>query len=153
MHSWPGLLDCTVGGGLALNESPLECIIRESYEEASLPVDYVRKFVRLAGLVTFAHLSPAGLILPGVYYVYDLPLPIDGSIKPRKNDDEVEGFQLVSAQSACDMLFEQSFKASSLLGIVDFLVRHGLVTPITDPRYDSICLALRRDVGLPLPTA
>lgn len=40
--TWKGMLDSTVAGGVAADESPFENIIREAAEEASLPASTLR---------------------------------------------------------------------------------------------------------------
>ena len=44
--SCPGQLDNTVGGSLTSGEKPVNCIIRESAEEVSLPEDYARTILK-----------------------------------------------------------------------------------------------------------
>ncbi|EGO03597.1 hypothetical protein SERLA73DRAFT_83686 [Serpula lacrymans var. lacrymans S7.3] len=152
-RTWPGRLDVTVGGGIAAGDSALSTIVRESSEEASLDASYVRQHIRSAGLLPFPNRSPAGWVLPGVYYLFDLPLPADGSVFPRTNvaDGEVESFELMDVQMVLENLMEGMFKPSSALALVDFLVRHGYVTDETDPAYVQLCLQLKKELPWPLP--
>lgn len=127
--------------------------MRESAEEASLDAKYVRTYVRSVGVLPYPNRSPAGWILPGMYYLYDLPLPSDGSIRPRINaaDGEVESFEVMDAQNVLHHLLEGKFKASSALALVDFLIRHGFVTEDTDRRFEHVCMRLRGYFGLAVP--
>lgn len=151
--TWPGKLDVTVGGGIGLGETALSTIVRECTEEASMDAGYVRQNVRSVGTLPFPNRSPAGWILPGLYYLYDLPLLAEGSIVPRTNiaDGEVENFELMDAETVLQNLIEGKFKASSCLAIVDFFIRHGLVTESSDNKYADVCGFLKRDIELPVP--
>ena len=82
--SWPGRLDVTVGGGIGSWETPSSTIIRECAEEASLDPDFVAQNIRSAGVLSFPNCSPAGWILPGLYYLFDLPLQADGTPERRR---------------------------------------------------------------------
>jgi len=146
------MLDVTVGGGMGLGDSAMETIVRESAEEALLDHDYVKEFVRPVGAIPFCNRSPGGWILPGMYYLFDLPLPPNGSITPRINalDGEVEKFELLDVQLVLQYLLEGRFKSSSALAIIEFLIRHGYITEDTDPRYLDICRLLKTDIKLPV---
>ena len=155
--SWPGRLDVTVGGGVGLGETPTSTIIRECAEEASLDPTFVAQNIRSAGVLSFPNRSPAGWILPGLYYLFDLPLQTttDGTPEePRtnRNDGEVESFELLSVDDVLSNVLDPGqFKPSSALALVDFLIRHGYITEASDPRYVEVCLMLRRDLVLPVP--
>jgi len=150
---WPGKLDVTVGGGIGLGDTALSTIVRECSEEALLDAAYVRENVRPVGILPFPNRSPAGWILPGLYYLYDLRLEPDGSIVPRTNtlDGEVESFELMDAGTVLQNLVEGRFKASSALAMVDFFIRHGFITEASDSKYVDVCRILKRDIGLPVP--
>ncbi|KIJ34821.1 hypothetical protein M422DRAFT_181541 [Sphaerobolus stellatus SS14] len=150
-RTWPGKLDVTAGGGLELLDTPLSTICRECAEEASLDREYVVAFARPTGMISFPHRSPDGWILPGIYFTYDLPLPGDGSVMPaiNKDDGEVEKFELMNVETVVQKLFDDEFKPNSALALVDFLIRHGHITPENDARYMDICLELKRDIRLP----
>ena len=139
--------------GLRIGESPLQAIIREAAEEAHLPSTYLQQNIRSTGCVTFSNRNPAGWILPGFYYTYDLPLPSDHSIRPKINpsDGEVDNFELLEAEDCFHKLLAGEFKPSSALAIIDFFTRHGLYTPSMDTSFASVMQALRRDLTLPMP--
>ncbi|KDR80652.1 hypothetical protein GALMADRAFT_241011 [Galerina marginata CBS 339.88] len=151
-RTWPGKLDVTVGGGMGHGDTAMDTIIRESAEEALLDHDYVKEFIRPVGVLPFPNRSPGGWILPGMYYLFDLPLPADGSIIPKINalDGEVEKFELLDVQDVLQALLDNTFKSSSALAIVDFLIRHGYITEATDPRYLDVCRLLKTDIQLPV---
>lgn len=150
--SWPGKLDVTAGGAISLGHSAMATIIRESAEEALLDSDYVQENIRPVGILPFPNRSPGGWVLPGIYYLFDLPLPPDGSITPRINvlDGEVQEFELLDIDTVFRYLLQGQFKPSSALAILDFLLRHGFYTKETDPRYLDVCRLLKANINLPV---
>ena len=50
---WGGYLDNTVAGGIPYGMSPTEALIKECMEEASLPEDVVRKYIKPVGAVSY----------------------------------------------------------------------------------------------------
>lgn len=104
-------------------------------------------------MLPFPNRTPAGWLFPGFYYLFELPLPSDGSIRPRTNveDGEVESFELMDTEMVLQNLLHGVFKPSSALALVDFLIRHGHLTQESDPRFDDIRLQLAREMVWPLP--
>jgi 8-oxo-dGTP pyrophosphatase MutT (NUDIX family) len=151
--SWPGRLDVTVGGGISAADTPLSTILKEAAEEACLDADYVSEHIRSVGVLPFPNRSPAGWLLPGLYYLYELELPPDRSIYPRPNvnDGEVDTFEEMDASAVLRCLLNNEFKSSSALAMVHFFIRHGYITAETEPRFVQVCKGLTTDIGLPVP--
>ncbi|KAF8350957.1 hypothetical protein F5887DRAFT_935225, partial [Amanita rubescens] len=128
--TWPGRYDCTVGGGMGLGETPNETILLFHPNSS-------KKHARCTGMLNYLNRSPSKWILPGIYYLYELPLPNDGSIKPRTNakDGEVDAFQLMDVEEVMQRLLQGQFKPSSAMALVDFCIRKGIITPESDPWY------------------
>lgn len=59
--------------------------------------------------------------------MFDLELPLD--FIPENADGEVETFELLPAAQCLEKLFSADFKTTSVPVALDFLIRHGLVTP------------------------
>ncbi|KAI9842118.1 MAG: hypothetical protein M1837_007479 [Sclerophora amabilis] len=161
-QTYPSMLDNTVAGGLATGENAMECLVREAGEEASLPQDLVRRKAKAAGTVSYFHLRDRraggehGLCQPECQYVYDLDLTAEhqsgdakdggnengltdadadaakAGVVPRPSDDEVEQFYLWDVQEVQEALRKGEFKPNCALVLVDFFVRHGLVTKETE---------------------
>jgi len=145
-------LDVTVAGGIGLGDTALETIIKEAGEEALLDQDYVQRYIRPVGVLPSLSRSPGGWILPGIYYLFDLPLPPEGSFLPKTNalDGEIDKFDLLDVEQVLHRLLDNSFKPTSALAIMDLLMRHGYITDETDPRYLDVCQRLKTDLQLPL---
>ncbi|KAI0012955.1 NUDIX domain-containing protein [Xylariaceae sp. FL0662B] len=155
LFTWPGKLDTTVAGGVRAEESPFECIVHEADEEASLPESLVRERAKPCGAVTYVCESErssggeVGLMVPDVLYVYDLE--VGEEIVPRPQDDEVEAFYLWDVEQVKTALFRGEFKTNCASVMIDFFIRHGIITDDNEPDYLEILTRLHRP--LPVPTS
>lgn len=155
LFTYPNCLDTTVAGGVAAGEGPFECIVREAEEEASIPEDLVRKDAIPCGCVSYIGLNDVkgggetGLISPDLVYVYDLQLPADFVV--RQNDREVKEFYLMTLNEVREKLAQGEFKTNSALIMIDFFIRHGIITAENEKDYAQLVARLHRK--LPLPTA
>ena len=153
--TWAGMLDNTVAGGMATGEVPLECIIREAEEEASLPDQVVRSRIKAAGTVTYIYFrkeestGELGLLEPEVEYVYDLELPAD--VIPKPNDSEVEQFFLLTVEEVKEAMAKGEFKPNCAVVLLDFFMRHGTLTKENEPDYDEIKRRMHRPLPFPGP--
>jgi 8-oxo-dGTP pyrophosphatase MutT (NUDIX family) len=146
-QTYPGMMDNTVAGGITTGERPLECLIREAQEEASLPEDIVRN-AKSCGTLTYFHVRDAraggetGLCQPECQYVYDLELPED--VIPKPGDNEAVDFQLLTVLEVQEAMAGGKFKPNCALLILDFFIRHGILTPENEPDYAQIVPRLHR---------
>lgn len=154
LFTYPNRLDTTVAGGVAFGEGPFECIVREGNEEASLPEDLIRNKVVHCGCISYVGLNDpksggeTGLIAPDIMYVYDLELPENMVCK--QNDEEVKEFYLMTIDEVKESLARAEFKTNSALVMIDFFIRHGIITAENEKNYAEIIARLHR--RLPLPT-
>jgi hypothetical protein len=73
-----------------------------------------------------------------------LRLGVTDDLEPTPNDGEVDSFTLVPMDEACRLVAEtKEFKPNVALVLVDFFVRHGIVTP-EEPGYVELVKALRQ---------
>lgn len=124
-QTWPGKWDNMVGGGLSVGYGIKETAVKEAAEEASIPSDLVKHIVS-AGCVSFFFESDRG-IFPNTEFVFDLELPVD--FTPTNADGEVQAFELLPAKECIEKLFSADFKTTSCPVVIDFLIRHGVITP------------------------
>ncbi|KAJ9600395.1 hypothetical protein L9F63_009323, partial [Diploptera punctata] len=129
-----GLWNLWVGGGLSVGYGILETAIKEAAEEASIPPELIAK-LRPAGSVSFFFESERGLF-PNTEFVFDLELPAD--FLPSNSDGEVETFELLPANEALEKVFSSEFKTTSCPVVLDFLIRHGLISPETEPNFPQL---------------
>ena len=152
-QTYPGMIDNTVAGGLSTGEQPFECLIREAAEEASLPKDIVRKGAKACGTLTYFHVRDAraggetGLCQPECQYLYDLELPSD--VIPEPGDNEATDFQLLTVEKVQEAMANGLFKPNCALMLLEFFVRHGILTPEDEPDYIEIVARLHRKLEFP----
>lgn len=146
--TYPGMLDNTVAGGMAFGEEPLGSIIREATEEASFPEDLVRRGIKAAGSVSYFYIQDpregeeSGLLQPSIRYVFDLK--VDADVVPKPGDSEVEEFSLWALDDLKKAVAEGQFRPSSTLVLLDFFIRHGILTAETEKDYVEICSRIHR---------
>ena len=134
----PGKLDNLVAGGVGGGLGALATLVKEAGEEASLAASLVAQ-VHAAGAVTYKMEVPQGL-RDDVLFVYDLETPED--FEPRNTDGEIVEFMLMEAREALAKVRDtDDFKFNVNLIMIDFALRHGLVTP-EDPEYLALLAGL-----------
>nr|XP_053656447.1 uncharacterized protein LOC128705215 [Cherax quadricarinatus] len=132
--TYPGMMDTMVGGGITAGLQPFQVMLKEAHEEAAIP-ENIAKMAQAAGTVTFFTETERGLHA-NTEFVYDLELPPD--FVPCNNDGEVEGFEAVSVEEFLECVTSIKYKLTSVPVGIDFLVRHGFITPETEPEYPAL---------------
>lgn len=152
--TWPGKLDNTVAGGLGFPNGPWETSVKECQEEAGLPAEYVEQNLKTTGVVTYEFQleqtldTEAGVFQPEVEYTYDLVM--DERVQPHPEDGEVHEFNLMPVSEVQERLFNGEFKYNCALVMIDFFIRHGIITPETEPDYLQIVGHCHRVLEYPL---
>ncbi|PWY96620.1 thiamine pyrophosphokinase-related protein [Aspergillus sclerotioniger CBS 115572] len=152
-QTYPGMLDNSVAGGMSTTEHPFECLVREAMEEASLPEDVVRANATAAGCVTYTYVrsSKAGgetdMVQPEVEYVFDIKVGAD--IVPKPCDTEVEEFNLYTVEETKAAMANGEFKPNCAVVLIDFFIRHGIITPENEPDYLEIVARVHRRFEFP----
>jgi len=151
-QTYPGMMDNTVAGGLTTGEQPFNCLIREAQEEASLPETVVRS-TKSCGTLTYFYVRDAraggetGLCQPECQYLYDLELPPETI--PTPGDNEAVDFQLLSVKQVQEALAAGMFKPNCAVVLLEFFVRHGILTAENEPDYIEIVARLHRRLEFP----
>jgi isopentenyldiphosphate isomerase len=139
-HTYPGMLDNAVAGGLPHGLTARECLIKECAEEAGIP-NALAEQAQPVGAITYTGTMPEGL-RRDVLYCYDLALPAD--FRPVCHDGELEAFMLMPVEEVAAIVRDtKQFKFNCNLVIIDFLVRHGLIGP-DEPDYLAIVKGLHQ---------
>lgn len=148
LYTYAGMLDVTVAGGVKAGVSPIDTIVEEAFEEASLPEALVRKYARSRGVISHMGLTgrgfpgEQGLVTPDYIYVFDIQLPED--VVPKPHDDEVSEFTLMSVDDIQAALLGQEFNPACGAVMVDFLIRHGIITADNEADFVEINQRLHR---------
>lgn len=152
-QTYGGMLDNAVAGGIASGEVVFESLVRECAEEASLPEELVRSTAKTVGCITYFYVrdksagGETGLMQPEVEYVYDLELPED--VVPKPGDDEVEEFYLWTVDEVKEHLAKGEFKPNCAAVMIDFFIRHGMLTPENEKDFIEIVARLHRKFEFP----
>jgi hypothetical protein len=135
----PLKLDHVVAGGQPTGLSLMENLIKECAEEAAISADLARQS-HPVGFTSYLIRNYEG-IRNDVLFCYDIALAED--FKPVNTDGEIEEFYLWPIERVIEVLATtEEFKFNVALVIIDFLVRHGFISP-EDPDYPEIVLNLR----------
>jgi hypothetical protein len=136
----PNKLDNIVAGGIGNGSGVYPTLVKEGEEEAAIPAALTQRAVPV-GAVSYRMETELG-IRDDVLFVYDLETPAD--FTPRNTDGEIVQFQLMPAAEVVERVrTTEDFKFNVNLVILDFALRHGLLTP-DDPEYLDVATGLYR---------
>jgi isopentenyldiphosphate isomerase len=153
-QTYPGMLDCTAAGGLGTGKLPIESVICEAQEEASITEKLIRTRAKPMPHLSYFHVSctEAGgerdLFQPEIEYTYELEL--DSATIPEPNDSEVDYFSLYTIDEVLSALKQGRFKPNSGIVVVEFLIQHGILTSENLPNYLEILSHLHRELPFPV---
>ncbi|KAG7661366.1 uncharacterized protein J8A68_005158 [[Candida] subhashii] len=148
--TYPGMLDNTVAGGLGYPHGIWETVIKECFEEAGLSQEFIESHAKCVGVTSYLYKTKDGRVQPEVEYTYDIEFDNEFDVIPHPEDGEAEYFKLMDIDEILERLYNKEFKPNCGLIIVDFLIRHGLITPENEPHYFEIVNRCHRN--LPFPT-
>ncbi len=135
----PDMYDNMVAGGLPIGLGPFDNVIKEAQEEADVPEALARKS-RLVASVRYTMETDEGL-RQDTMFCYDLELPPD--FTPVNTDGEVAAFHLMPAEEVKAIVRDTfDFKFNCNLVVMDFLIRHGLLTSA-----EADIAAIRKGMG------
>lgn len=141
----PDKLDQIAAGGIPHGLGVFANMQKECEEEAALP-PAISATAQAVGMTSYLRQTDSG-IRADVLFNYDLWLPPD--FTPRNTDGEVAEFLCLPIAEVMEIVADsEEVKFNSALVIIDFLVRHGHLTP-EHPDYQAIAGQLNpRDVLL-----
>ena len=136
----PDKLDNIVAGGIGNGHGIADTLVKEGEEEAAIPRRLIERAMPV-GAVTYRMETRLG-IRDDVLFTYDLELPAE--FVPRNSDGEIVAFKLMPAESVVARIrTTDDFKFNVSLVILDFALRHGLLSP-EDPEYLDVASGLHR---------
>jgi hypothetical protein len=137
----PGKLDNMVAGGQPAGLTLAQNLLKESAEEADIPAALAAT-AKPVGALSYRMEGRLGL-KPDTMFLYDLDLP--ESFVPRNTDGEISGFTLMTVEDVAERVRDSfDFKFNVNLVIIDFLIRHGVLSPDDEPDYLNLVNGLRR---------
>ena len=117
--------------------------------------DLVRHDIRSAGVLTYIILleqgqgEVGGLVKPDMVHVYDMEIIED--VIPKPHDSEVKEFYLMTPDEVRTALLQKEFKTNSAAVMIDFFIRHGIITDDSEGDYPE--MNIRLHCTLPFVTA
>ncbi len=134
----PGKFDNLVAGGQPYGLTPMDNLIKECAEEASMPATLAEQ-ARPTGALLYRMESDKGL-RDHVLFTFDLTVP--GDFKPVSGDGEHEAFYRWPLDYVDDLLrVADVFKFNIPIVIIDYFRRNGRVSSDA-PGYEDLTLAL-----------
>lgn len=151
---YPNRLGVTVGGSLPAGESPYDCLVREAHEEAGLEADILASHAVSVGTISYVTASETkttsggepGLIRAEIQYIYDMKVGKD--VIPSPHDMEASDISLYTVHEIKQALDNGEFTPANACLILDFFIRHGLVTFENEQNYNRIISRLHRALGV-----
>ncbi|KAK9479440.1 NUDIX hydrolase domain-like protein [Lipomyces japonicus] len=153
--TYPNMLDNTVAGGIAYPYGAFDTLVKESEEEAGYEPDFIRENAVNAGAASYYYVrtslagGESGWLQPEIEFCYDLKVN-ENSPAPKPVDGEVSQFYLWDVDKVQEELRKGNFKPNTALITIDFLIRHGIITPETEPDYLEIVSRMHRRLEHPL---
>ena len=136
----PNKLDNLVAGGIGNGLGVYPTLVKECEEEAAVAAALAGCAIPV-GAVSYRMETKLG-IRDDVLFVYDLEVPAD--FTPHCNDGEICEFALMPAIDVVERVRRtDDFKFNVNLVILDFALRHGLLSP-EDPEYLDVATGLYR---------
>ncbi|XP_061366495.1 nudix hydrolase 20, chloroplastic-like [Gastrolobium bilobum] len=124
--TYPGMLDHLVAGGLPHGIDCQENVVKECEEEAGIPRSISVEAIPVSA-VSYADID-GYRYKRDVLFCYDLKLP--KGFLPKNEDGEVDSFKLIPIMQVAEVIRKtQFFKPNCSLVIIDFLFRHGYISP------------------------
>lgn len=151
-RTFPGMLDSTVGGSLPTGAQPFACLIREAQEEASFPPELTCKHAIARGTLSYLHLTDArsggeiGCFFPEVQFLYEMKVSAD--VTPVPGDGEAEEITLMDLLRLKEALANGEFMPANACVVLEFFIRHGVLTFENEPHYVEIASRLHRVLDL-----
>ncbi|KAJ7973898.1 Nudix hydrolase 20, chloroplastic [Quillaja saponaria] len=124
--TYPGRLDHLVAGGMPHGIACRENLVKECKEEAGIP-RYISNKAIAVGAVSFLDIDGYSY---NRYVLFCYDLKLSESFEPKNEDGEVESFKLIPAIQVADVVRKtQFFTPNCALVIIDFMFRHGYISP------------------------
>jgi 8-oxo-dGTP pyrophosphatase MutT (NUDIX family) len=137
----PGMLDNLVGGGIGCDQTPMQTVVREAWEEAGLPAELAAQ-AQPRSVLGLHRDVPEGRMVEHLH-VFDLLLP--RGLHPVNQDGEVAGFECLAMADALAAAREGAMTVDAALVTLDFALRHALVSSPDAPSLTQALRAMRVD--------
>ena len=120
--TYPGKLDNMVAGGQPVGIGLRENVLKEAYEEASVPRSIANQAISV-GAITYCH-GFSGGVKPDVMFVFDMEMPENFTPKIRWRGPILRVIASGRGTKICAETLDFKFNCS--LVNIDFFIRHGI---------------------------
>mmetsp|Transcript_18293 Transcript_18293/g.25785 ORF Transcript_18293/g.25785 Transcript_18293/m.25785 type:complete len:325 (-) Transcript_18293:698-1672(-) len=142
--TFPSYWDPTVAGGQPVGLTLMDNMIKEAKEEAGIDSTLAGKARSVGCLSQMTCKSDGTCLKQSLYYCWDLE--VDYGFVPCVTDGEVALFELWSAEKLENEVRHGSrLRPAMRLVAADFLMRHGFITPDSEPDYAKIQNAIHKE--------
>ena len=125
----PGQLDHVVAGGIPAELDPMQCLVKEAAEEASIPPELAGRARKVARL-SYVMRHGAGM-RRDILHAFDLELP--EAFTPVPADGEVERFELWPVRRLYEAVRDtEKVKFNVNLVLIDLFLREELIDPASE---------------------
>lgn len=111
-------------------------------EEAGIPQSLSSQCRGVGAISYFMELSRG--LYPEIQFVYDLQIPND--FKPQNTDGEVGAFYHLTLNEVLEKIRNNEFKPNCALITIDFLIRHGHISPENELDYVEIVAGCHKNL-------
>lgn len=142
--TFPGYWDPTVAGGHPSGLSLRENMLKEAAEEAGLAAAEAAQAHSTGVLSQMTAKDDGSCLKQSLYFVWELEVATGW--EPRAADGEVAGFERWDMQRVeAEVREGELLRPAMRLVMADFLMRHGVITPDSEPDYVSIQRVMHQD--------
>ncbi|KAI4897154.1 hypothetical protein NFI96_015198 [Prochilodus magdalenae] len=141
-QTYPGKLDNLAAGGLAAGCTVKHTLVKECEEEACIPASVAQRATPV-GTISYTYEDEDG-VFPECQFVFDLELP--SNFKPEIGDGEVQDFYYYPIEKVKELLASEEFKPNCAMVVLDFLIRHSVIEPDSEPYYQEFVSGLHRSL-------
>jgi 8-oxo-dGTP pyrophosphatase MutT (NUDIX family) len=122
----PGMLDNLIGGGVPADQTPLQALHREGFEEAGLSIEQMQA-ARTTGVYRIVRDIPEGLQNEDIH-VHEIDLP--AGLMPVNQDGEVAEFLCVDIAMALRHVQAGDLTVDASIATLDCAMRHDWIAPL-----------------------
>jgi len=143
---YPLYWDPTVAGGQPVDIKLFQNVIKEAGEEAGINPESVIQNAVSTGCLSQMTCKPNGTCMKqSLYYTWDMQVYRETFV-PKSVDGEVATFELCTEQKLeYEIRYGNRLRPAMILVVTDFLIRHGVITPLNEPDYKKIQIAIHRE--------
>jgi len=143
---YPLYWDPTVAGGQPVDIKLFQNVIKEAGEEAGINTESVIQNAVSTGCLSQMTCKPNGTCMKqSLYYTWDMQVYRETFV-PKSVDGEVATFELCTEQKLeYEIRYGNRLRPAMILVVTDFLIRHGVITPLNEPDYKKIQIAIHRE--------